>query len=137
MWKPATSSLSASGMSNGVRFVSASAAMKKMIAATGWNEDEPEPRCAWTSVMCDEVQAVERDRLAVDLDLPAAAGAHHQDDRQRREDQRNLVGDVLGHRPHRPEQGVLVVRPPPGHEDADHREAAEREDQHEADVEVR
>ena len=35
VWKPATSSLSASGMSKGVRLVSASAATKKQTKAIG------------------------------------------------------------------------------------------------------
>src|SRR3972149_11287048 len=41
VWKPATSSVSASGRSKGTRFVSASAAMKNTTKASGRGEEEP------------------------------------------------------------------------------------------------
>src|SRR5207247_2617728 len=48
VWNPATSSDSASGRSNGVRFVSASAASMNMMKATGWKATNHTFSCALT-----------------------------------------------------------------------------------------
>ena len=108
--KPATISESASVRSNGVRFASAVAAMKKIRAPSGW----------WKTY-----QSVNQpDWLSDDLVEAHRAGQQDQpDDRQR---QRDLVADDLGRRAQAAEQRVLVEARPAGHQQADDRQPADR-----------
>ncbi len=62
--------------------------------------------------------------------------AHHQDDAHHRDEQRNFVGHVLGHGADSPEDRVLVVGGPAGHEDGQDRQGGEAEDQHDPHVHV-
>ena len=100
---PATISESASVRSNGVRFASAVAAMKKISDAERLAEDVPvgEP-AAW--LLDDRVEA----HRAGQQDQP--------DDRQ---GERDLVADDLRRRAEAAEQRVLVVARPAGHQQAD------------------
>ena len=75
-------------------------------------------------------------RLPVDHPLQVQA-AGHQEHAEHRHPQRDLVADDLGTRPQRAEQRVLVVGAPAGQDHAVDREAAEREDVQDADVESR
>ena len=118
--KPATSSDSASRMSNGTRFSAASV-----------GDDEGEERELADHRIEDEPQARLR---RGDVGQLQRAGQHHR--HQRREDERQVVGDDLVHRAHRREQRVLVVRAPAGHEQADDLHRRHREEEQDADVEV-
>ena len=60
VWNPPVSSCSASGMSNGARFVSARPPMKNATKATGWTKanQSPASRCASTIPTMLRVPAV-------------------------------------------------------------------------------
>ena len=62
---------------------------------------------------------------------PASSTGH-----QRREDERQVVGDDLVDRAHRGEQRVLVVRAPAAHEQADDLHRRDGQEEQDADVEV-
>ena len=118
--KPATISESASVRSNGVRFASAVAAMKKISAPSGWrntNQFQNQPACCVGD--------------AVRLIVPG-----EQDQADDRQGERDLVGDDLGRGAEAAQQRVLVEARPAGHEQADDGHAADREQVEQADVEV-
>src|SRR6266851_4737848 len=56
---------------------------------------------------------------------------------QRHEDEGQIVGDDLVHRPHRREQRVLVVGAPAAHEEPDDLHGGDRQEEEDADVQVR
>src|SRR5690349_10397515 len=58
VWNPATSSDSASGRSNGVRLVSASAVTMKIRNASGWNSTNQPCSCARTISTIDSEPAI-------------------------------------------------------------------------------
>ena len=116
VWKPPTSSCSASTRSNGGRLSSAVPAMRKITNGTtpvtmrfqlGIRPAHPSP--AWLS---DDVVGGER------------AGQQH--DRDHRQAERGLVGHHLRRRPHRAEQRVLRARRPAGEHHAVDRDRASR-----------
>src|SRR5215470_7241231 len=51
VWNPATSSDSASGKSNGARFVSATPQIKKRMKPTGWRKTYQKPAFFWDSTI--------------------------------------------------------------------------------------
>ena len=118
--KPATISESASVRSNGVRFASAVAAMKKISAPSGcWKTYQSVNQPAWFSGELVEAHRPGQQQQA--------------DDRQR---QRDLVADDLGRRPQPAEQRVLVEARPAGHQQPDDRQPADREEVQQGDVHV-
>ena len=118
--KPATISESASVRSNGVRFASAVAAMKKIRAPSGWRKT---------------YQSVNQPDWLLD-DRVEAHRAGQQDQPDDRQGQRDLVADDLGRRAQPAEQRVLVEARPAAHQQADDRQAADREEVQQPDVEV-
>ena len=118
--KPATISESASVRSNGVRFASAAAAMKKISAPSGWRK---------------MYQSVNQPDWFVD-DRVQAHRAGQQDQPDDRQGQRDLVADDLGRGAQAAEQRVLVVAGPAGHQQAHHRQAADREEVQQPQVDV-
>ena len=91
--KPWTSSASASGMSNGVRLVSAKPASMKIRKPTNWGTMNHIPPCEWT------IETSESEPLIM----------HHAEQRQ---PHRDLVGDQLRGRAHRPQEAVFGARGP-------------------------
>ena len=118
--KPATISESASVRSNGVRFASAVAAMKKIRAAERLAEDVPVGEPA---------------RLVLG-DLVHAHRAGQEDQPDHRQHQRDLVADDLGRGAQAAEQRVLVVARPARHQQPDHRQPADREEVQQPEVQV-
>ena len=124
---PATSSLSATGMSNGVWVSSACDAIEEEEEADELREDQREADAVPAE---DRAGALEGDDA---LQAHRAGLDHHADDR---EQQRQLVGDELRGGAQRAEERELVGARPPGHEHADDREARHRQRVEHADVEV-
>ena len=119
VWYPATSSVSASGRSNGGREVSAIPAEQEDAEADELRDEEPERRL----LAVDDVDEVQR--------------AAHQDDAEHAERERDLVGDELRAGAHRAEHRVLRVGGPAADDEAVDADRAEREDQDQRDREVR
>ena len=117
VWKPPTSSCSASTRSNGGRLSSAVAAMQKMTNGTTPVRDHvPVERC---------VPACEATMSWVDSEPVSRTHGHH------RQTERRLVADHLGRRPHRAEQRVLRARRPAGQHhavDGDRRHGQQEQD---------
>jgi hypothetical protein len=119
---PATSSLSASGMSKGMRFDSASIASMNSANA-GMPRKNGQTMSQWV--------------LGLEAHDRRQVHRTGEDDRhERREQQRHFVGDRLRDRAHAAEQRELVVAPPPRGEDRQHRHRADREHVQDADVDV-
>src|SRR5947208_12345363 len=70
VWKPATSSDSASGRSNGVRFVSASAVIMNSRNATGWTATNQRCSCALTMSTIDSEPVSSRTPI---VEMPIAS----------------------------------------------------------------
>ena len=115
--KPWTSSASASGMSNGVRFVSAKPASMKIAKPTICGHDEPD-----VALGADDVDQRER-------------AAHH-DHPEQRQPHRDLVGDQLRRAAHRPEQAVFRARRPAAEQHPVEGDRADREEVEDADRDV-
>ena len=124
---PATSSLSATGMSNGVCVSSACAATRK--------RQKPMNCVRMNGLPMPSQPKIEPVLLGGDdaLQVHRAGLDDHADDR---EQQRQLVGDELRGGAQRAEQRELVGARPAGHEHADDREARHRQRVEHADVEV-
>ena len=118
--KPATISESASVRSNGVRFASAVAAMKKISAPSGWRNTYQfqNPPVLLLAIWFRLIVPASRIRPTTD------------------ERQRDLVADDLGRRAQAAQQRVLVEARPAGHQQADDGQAADGEQVQQADVEV-
>ena len=69
-----------------------------------------------------------------DVRHPQRSGEHHR--HQRREQERQVVGNDLVDRAHHREQRVLVVRAPPGHEQADDLHRRHGQEEQHAGVEI-
>ena len=142
MWKPATSSLSASGRSNGARFVSAIPAMRKIDERRPLRPDVPvgheledvlyllENRDA-----VEERDVADRSGLLGD-DVHRRESSRHESDRHERQPERDLVGDHLRGGADSSEQRVLRSRCPAGKHHSVNAERSHREEVKEADVEV-
>ena len=129
--KPATSSDSASGRSNGGRFVSASAEMKK-TTNIGNSGSQYQSR-----IDCGRPMLVPTPifwALTISVRFKEPTQQQHGDDDEADGD---FVGDHLGRRPERPHERILRVRGPATHDDAVDAERRDREQVEHADVEVR
>ncbi len=118
VWKPATSSDSASGRSNGRRFVSANAAIRKTRKPMN---------CGMKFHRCV---------LLVGHHVPQPEGADRDDDRQHRDGQRQLVADELRRGADRAQQRELVVGGVAGHHQRIDGEARQRQEEQHAGVDV-
>ena len=128
LWNPATSSVSASGRSNGARFVSASAQMKKMTKPSGWlktnqlaigtTPSHQENPC----LRLHDLRHAERPRQRIH--------AHH------RQAHGQLVADHLGRGAQPAQERVLVVGRPAGQDDPVHPERGDPEDVEQPHVDV-
>ena len=127
MWKPETSSVSASGRSNGARLVSATAAIRKMTKASGWE------RMYQLLISKGPISSVS---LLGDDDVAQAERAGQDEDADQGEPEDDLVGDDLRGRAEPAEQRVAVGRGVGAEDDAVDADRAEGEDEEGADVEV-
>ena len=126
VWKPPTSSCSASTRSNGGWFVSAIAAIRKMTNAHDRGQPVPVARRTSASSIhaCWSTIAARRERARLD---------EHAEDR---EAERGLVREQLRRRAHRAEQRVLRARRPAREHHAVHADARHREDEQHADRQI-
>ena len=118
VWYPATSSLSASGRSNGARADSATPPKRKTRKPTA---------CGTTNqsvASCFDTMSVSCERLA------------HEHDAEHAERERHLVRDELRARAHRSEQRVLRLRRPAADDEPVDADRAEREDEDQRDRHV-
>ena len=128
VWKPATSSFSASGRSNGMRLVSANAGDQENDEADDLRERSLE----------DVPAAAEPERVAA-LPLHQLAQAQRIRQQQRRGDgqrHRQFVADHLRRAAQPAEQRVLVVRRPAGQRDAVDAHRGNRQHEQHADVQI-
>ena len=115
--KPWTSSASASGMSNGVRLVSAKPASMKIRKPTNWGT-------------MNQIVA-----LGVD-DVDQRERAAHHDHAEQGQAHRDLVGDQLRGRAHRAEQAVFGARGPAAEQQAVEGDRADGEEVEDPDRDV-
>ena len=115
--KPWTSSASASGMSNGVRLVSAKPASMKIRKPTNWGT---------MNQIC---------ALGVD-DVDQRERAAHHDHAEQRQAHRDLVGDQLRGAAHRAEQAVFGARGPAAEQQAVEGDRADGEEVEDPDRDV-
>ena len=126
VWKPPTSSCSASTRSNGGRFSSAVPAMRKITNGT-------------TPVTMRFQRGKMPPKPVAGLgqhDVVGRQRAGQQHDGDHRQPEGGLVGDHLGRRPHRAEQRVLRARRPAGEHHAVDGDRRAGEDQQHADRRV-
>src|ERR1035438_3282558 len=152
VWKPATSSFSASGRSNGTRLVSAKAAIMKMIKLTicgngpcrifQWKMPPAWLSTSWRKLSVLEMSSGGQNIPVEDaarLALHQLAQAERIGDEQRRGDgQRHgqFVADHLRRTAQAADQGILVIRRPPGEHDAVDAHRRHGQDEEHADIEI-
>ena len=129
VWKPATSSFSASGRSNGMRFVSANAQIRKMMKLKTCGNGP-----------CKIVQRGRNPKYIAVLHvdhLPQAEGIQHQQRRGECQRHRQFVADHLRRGAQSAEQRVLAVRCPSGQRDPIYAHRGQRQDEQDTDLEIR
>ena len=127
VWKPPTSSCSASTRSNGGRLSSAVPAMRKITNGT---------TPVTITFQRGTIAEVARRRPGVMHDVVGRQRAGQQHDRDHRQAEGRLVGHHLRRGPHRAEQRVLRAGRPAGEHHAVHRDRAAGEDEQHADGRV-
>ena len=128
--KPATSSDSASGRSNGGRLVSASAEMKKTT-----NIGNRPSQCQSRREFGRPEPRAEADLLSSTMSVRLSEPTHSSTVMMHEAD-RDLVGHHLRGRAQRAEEGVFRVRGPAAHDDAVDAERGDGEEVEDADIEV-